>query len=89
MLAAEGEVIISTVKALDKVIEYNIELADNGAEVASSTKSSAESLALLISGLLIALTAGTSFWVARGLMRQLGGELTTRPMWPPALRVAT
>ena len=74
MLAAEGEVIISTVKALDKVIEYNIELADNGAEDASSTKSSAESLALLISGLLIALTAGTSFWVARGLMRQLGGE---------------
>jgi len=60
--------------ALDKHIEYNIELGKKGADEAVAVKSSAFYLSLIIAALTLVAVGIISFTIARAFLNQLGGE---------------
>ncbi len=66
-----------TNQAIDTVsehIEYNIKLGEAGANAAIETKSNATTTSILVSVLTLLLVSLIGFFIARNLLRQLGGE---------------
>lgn len=59
---------------LEEHAAYNIELADNAKNTALATKSRAAFLSIIISSITLVMIALIGFFIARNLLRQLGGE---------------
>ncbi|MCK9388447.1 MAG: methyl-accepting chemotaxis protein [Sulfuritalea sp.] len=59
---------------IDEHFQYNVTLGKKGSDEAIATKSSALTLALLITALTLAAVGIVGFTVTRSLRRQLGGE---------------
>lgn len=60
--------------AINEDFEYNVALAKKGAEDAQATKSKATTLAMIVSALVIIITAFLGWFITNGLLKQLGGE---------------
>jgi methyl-accepting chemotaxis protein len=60
--------------ALEDHAAYNIELADNAKNIALATKSKAAVLSIGIAFVTLVVIALIGFFIARNLLRQLGGE---------------
>jgi len=60
--------------ALDKHFDYNVELGDQGAKEAVAVKAQAMRNSMIIAVITLAVIAAIAFFIARALIRQLGGE---------------
>ena len=64
----------SLAAALEEHSAYNIELANNAKSTALATKSNAAILSITIASITLIVVALIGFFIARNLLRQLGGE---------------
>ena len=63
-----------TAKALNADVDYNIELAKNGADQAIAIKSHASNVAMIVAAVVISIAAALGWFITSGLLKQLGGE---------------
>ncbi|HET8869987.1 MAG TPA: methyl-accepting chemotaxis protein [Aquabacterium sp.] len=79
--AAAVEHMVSNQALIDKLInafkehrEYNVELGKRGAEAASATQQTANTISMVVSAATLLVIGLTGWGIARSLLKQLGGE---------------
>ena len=74
MLEAVRSDLTSMGDALDKHFDYNVDLGEQGAKEAVAVKAQAMRNSMIIAIITLAVIAAIAFFIARALIRQLGGE---------------
>ncbi|MEN0035553.1 MAG: methyl-accepting chemotaxis protein [Cellvibrio sp.] len=74
LMEKSGEDARALATALEEHAAYNIQLADDAKNTALATKSSAAFLSVVIASITLVVIALIGFFIARNLLRQLGGE---------------
>ncbi|BEV07531.1 methyl-accepting chemotaxis protein [Methylophilus sp. DW102] len=60
--------------AVNEGFDYNVELAKKAADEAQATKSHANTIAMTVAGIVVAIAAALGWFITQGLLKQLGGE---------------
>ncbi len=74
LLEKDRALAVAAGSTVDEHVAYNMELANAAKDRAVATKSSAAILSIFIAGITLIFIALIGFFIARNLLRQLGGE---------------